>query len=77
MKWIDENNVLSDNQHGFRKGKSCVTNLLCFYDYVTKALGKSKNVDVVYLDFQKAFDRVQHGKLLKRLHEIWSCSRST
>ena len=55
MKWIDENNVLSDNQHGFRKGKSCVTNLLCFYDHVTKALGKSKNVDAVYLDFQKEF----------------------
>ena len=37
---------------------------------MTKALGEGKNVDVVYLDFQKAFDRVHHGKLLKRLHDI-------
>ena len=62
---LEMNNLLSASQHGFRKGGSCLTNLLQFLDSVTKAL--DVHVDVIYLDFAKAFDKVPHQRLLNKL----------
>jgi hypothetical protein len=62
--------VLVDEQHGFRPGRSTVTNLLCFSDYVVKSLDQGIQVDVNYNDFEKAFDRVDHSVLLNKLHHI-------
>ena len=53
-----DNQMIRPSQHGFMKGRSCLTNLISFYDRVTRLLDEGKAVDVVYLDFSKAFDTV-------------------
>ena len=60
------NELIRDSQHGFRKGRSCLTNLLVFLDKVTGYIDEGY-VDVIYLDFAKAFDKVPHQRLLDKL----------
>ena len=56
--------LINTSQHGFQKARSCLTNLLCFLEEITKWVDEGSPVDVVYLDFQKAFDKVPHQRLL-------------
>jgi ribonuclease P/MRP protein subunit RPP40 len=67
---LSNNNLFKDSQHGFRNKRSCLTNLLKFMEKVAKYLDSSEPVDVIYLDFQKAFDKVPHMRLIARLEEI-------
>ena len=60
----------SDCQHGFRKGRSCVTQLLHYLDLVFKGIDSGSNVEIVYTDFEKAFDKVDHGILLSKLYRL-------
>ena len=59
--------LIKDSQHGFTKGRSCLTNLLSFFSEVYEAVDKDKAYDVVYLDFSKAFDRVPHERLIRKV----------
>ena len=61
------NNVLNNTQHGFRKGRSCQTSLIEFMDKVTEWTDEGNNVDILYLDFSKAFDKVNHDMLMVKL----------
>ena len=59
--------LISPSQHGFVKEKTCVTNLLECQHVVSGLLNKNKSVDVLYTDFEKAFYKVSHTKLIIKL----------
>ena len=56
MEFLIKHKLINPSQHGFLKAKSCLTNLLCFLEEITKWVDDGSPVDVIYLDFQKAFD---------------------
>jgi len=61
VQHLELNHLISDTQHGFRKGRSCLTNLLVFLDEVTAGVDSGNCIDAIYLDFAIiAFDKVLH-----------------
>ena len=68
MKHAEKNNILYPLQHGFRKNRSCETQLLEFVEDVSKNLSTNKQTDILVMDFAKAFDKVCHSLLLHKLH---------
>ena len=69
---MKKNNIFPIEQHGFRQNHSTVTQMLKFVDYVTGTLDDPQipQVDAIYLDFEKAFDKVCHSKLLKKIFSV-------
>ena len=62
-----DTNILDQNQHGFMQGKSCLTNLLETLEDITASLDCGDAIDVIFLDYQKAFDSVPHKRLVSKL----------
>jgi len=69
VKQVEEKKVIRSSQHGFTKGKSCLANLIAFYDGMTGWVDEGRAVDVVYLDFSKAFVTASHNILLGKLRK--------
>ena len=69
MKQVEEKKVIRISQHGFTKGKSCLTNLIAFYDDMTGWVDEGRAMDVVYLDFGRAFDTISIDILLGKLRK--------
>ena len=64
---FERNDLFNEIQHGFRRGKSTLTQLLDHFDEVHRNALDGKDTDSLYLDYSKAFDRVDHGILIRKL----------
>ena len=67
---MEKHELFNKSQHGFRGGRSCLSQLLAHFDHITTCLEKGYGVDVVYLDFAKAFDKLDHGITLYKLKSL-------
>ena len=70
MSHLLSNDLILSSQHGFMTKKSCLTNLLHCMEEVTTILDEGHSVDILYLDFAKAFDKVQHQRLLAKMKSL-------
>ncbi|MEW8547929.1 MAG: reverse transcriptase family protein, partial [Candidatus Thiodiazotropha sp.] len=68
VEHMTSNELFSKVQHGFVAGRSCITQLLETMEEITELIDNGYDVDVIYLDFCKAFDKVPHKRLLKKLY---------
>ena len=64
---LNENNILIENQHGFRSNHSCITQLITLTEDISFALDHQKQIDIILSDFSKAFDTVPHQRLMTKL----------
>ena len=67
MNYLESNNILTENQFGFREHHSCKSQLLVTVNDIAKAINNKLQVDLAVLDFSKAFDKVAHAQLLHKL----------
>ena len=70
VKYMEKYNLFNTSQHGFKCGRSCLSQLLSHYDRILELLESGANVDVIYLDFAKAFDKVDFGITLMKLKSL-------
>ena len=70
MKYMEDKGLFNSRQHGFRKNRSCLSQLLQHYQKLLDILEDKNVADVIYLDFSKAFDKVDHYILLQKLERI-------
>ena len=67
IAFLTKHNLISPQQHGFVRGRSCQTNIMLCLEKWTQMLDDGKSVDVAYFDYLKAFDKVSHRLLIKKL----------
>ena len=67
VDFLVRHKLLNSSQHGFLKARSCLTNMLCILEVITKWINEGSPVDIIYLDFHKASDKVPHQRLLLKL----------
>ena len=67
---LEKNNLFNTNQHGFRAGRSCLSQLLEHFDSILNILDSGSNADVIYLDYSKAFDKVDFSIVLDKLMDM-------
>ena len=68
IEHVDHHQIFSDCQHGFWARKSCETQMVTLINNLSSSLDRGDQTDMVILDFSKAFDRVWHKRLLRKLH---------
>ena len=69
VDYLEQNSFLPEEQHGFRSKRSCLTQLLAFWDRIIEKMEEGNGVDVIYTDFAKAFDKCETGVLLHKLRQ--------
>ena len=67
VHYIETSNILSNEQYGFRQGRSCMSQLINHYENLISILEENDNADSLYIDMSKAFDKVDHSILLRKL----------
>ena len=67
MQHLDNFDILTDKQHGFRRNRSCESQLILTANDFASALDKGRQTDVIIMDFSKAFDVVPHQRLLLKM----------
>ena len=70
VEHLAKNSLIRSSQHGFTAGRSCLTNLLEYMEELTKLVDEGLPVDMLYLDFSKAFDLVPHKRLMVKLRGL-------
>ena len=70
MSHFHDNNLLSQYQHGFRSEHSCESQLISFTQEVYDNLENGNQTDIIVMDFSKAFDKVDHNKLIYKLSAL-------
>ena len=68
MEYMQQHSLFSDYQFGFIKGRSIALQLLGIVDEWSKVLDEHGQIDVIYTDFEKAFDKVPHKRLMSKLY---------
>ena len=74
--FLDDNQILTPRQHGFRSGHSCDTQLVLAVNDWAKSLDNGFRTDIAIFDFSKAFDSVPHRRLLSKLDHLGICGRT-
>ena len=69
MNHLERFQILNDAQHGFSKNRSCETQLISTIRDFSNCLNNKKQTDAIFLDFSKAFDKVDHQIILSKLHD--------
>ena len=70
VKYLESNEIMNPTQHGFRQNRSTISQILTFYEDIISKLENGDEVDAIYLDFSKAFDKVDHNILLQKLKQL-------
>ena len=72
---MSKHNLINDTQHGFLPKRSCQTNLLLYLELLTSCIDKGLDIDVLYLDVAKTFNKVPHKRLLKKVQSHGVCGK--
>ena len=69
LGYLRDNDLLNATQHGFLRRRSVTTNLLQYMEVLTRMMDEGNPVDIIYCDYQKAFDKVPHHRLSKSVEK--------
>ena len=70
LTYLSKYNILTEEQHGFRQGRSCETQLIATVNDLAENLNAGDQTNIILLDFTKAFDKVPHGHLCHKLYHL-------